>query len=186
MKVISLILLIFLSCVVLNAQDKKIIFDDRTVIDLSESQDEDPDCGESDSFTIRRGKAIKIINGNSFIFAVDNEFEKETYKVILAGIDISSNSSELKKLLKKMLIENLLNRNIMIVGNESKSGNKKIFGIVYPIDENKIFTPNRYFLKSGLAKYIEPPRKTVPNYTLCEYRKFAKQAKEAKLGIWAK
>ena len=183
MRLISATLLIFLSCANFYAQDKKESSVDETVIDFSTLQENnDPDCGESDSFTLRKGKVIKIINGNSFVFAVDDEFEKETYKVILAGIDVVSNSSALKKL----LIENLLNRKVMVIGEETKTGNKKILGIVYSLESNKLGSPNRCFLKNGLAKYIEPKRKLVPNYILCEYRKVAKQAKEAKLGIWAK
>lgn len=182
MKTLSISLMILLSCVSFYAQDKKESSADETVIDFSVLQNDDPDCGESNGFTVRKGKVTKIINGNSFIFAVDDEFEKETYQVILAGIDTSSNSSALKKL----LIENFLNQKVSVTGEESKEGSKKIIGIVNPYAPNKIGEPNLYFLKNGLAKYVEPKRKLVPNYILCRYRKIAKQAKEAKIGIWAK
>lgn len=177
MRFVLITFLTFLSCVSFFAQDKK----ESPVIDFSTLQDNtDPDCRESNNFGFREGKVIKIISGNSFLFAVDDEIEKETYKVVLAAIDAGSNSS----LLKKLLIENILNQKVLVIGDNS--GSRKILGAVYSTEPNKIGSPNRYFLKNGLAKYIEPKRRLVPNYILCEYRKFAKQAKEAGLGIWAK
>lgn len=169
-----------MSCVNFFAQDNKESSPNETIIDFSTLQNTDPDCGESNNFGFRKGKVIKIISANSFLFAVDDELETETYKVVLAGIDGRSNSS----VLKKLLVENLLSQNVTVIGD--KSGKRKILGAVFPYAPSKIGSPNLYFLKTGLAKYVDPKRKLVPNYILCEYRKIAKQAKESRLGIWAK
>ena len=182
MRIILVTFLIFLSCAIFFAQDKKETSDSESVIDFSLLSKNDGDCADSDNYGFRKGKVIKILNGNTFLFAVDNELEKETYKVILAGIDVTSNSS----MLKKLLIENLLNKNVTVTGNETKDGSKKIFGIVNPYAPNNLGEVNRYFLKNGMAKYKEPKRNRVPNYILCEYRKIGEQAKKEKLGIWAK
>lgn len=181
MRIISITLLIFLSCANFYAQDKQQVSND-TVIDFSSLSKSNSDCRDANNYGLRKGKVIEIINGNTFHLEVDDELEKETYKVILAGIDVASNSS----ILKNLLIENLLNKNVMVTGNRTKEGSKEIYGIVNPYAPNNLGEVNRYFLKNGLAKYIEPKRNLVPNYILFEYRKIAKQAKEAKLGIWAK
>lgn len=181
MRIILFALLIFLSCSNFYAQDKKEPSDNEFIIDFS---NDDPDCGESNNFGYRSGKITKIINGKTVLFSVNDDYESQTYKVILAGIDLSSNSSKLKKL----LIENLLNEDVVVIGNEFKDGSNKILGIIHTYESSaSIFgEANRYILENGLAKYIEPKKRLVPNYRLCEYRKIAKQAKEKKIGIWAK
>ncbi len=184
MKLISATLLIFLSCANFFAQDKKETSVDKTVIDFSTLQENNnPACRESGNFGFRKGKITKIINGKTVLFSVNDEYESQTYKVILAGISLSKSSSKLKKL----LIEKLLNEDVVVIGDEFNDGSNILLGIIHTYKSNAgIGGVNRYILTNGLAKYIKPKKHLVPNYMLCEYSEFEKQAKEKKIGIWAK
>ncbi len=178
MKIISITLLIFLSCASFFAQDKK---ESSVFLD-----DYDKDCGNpfvlSALYATRKGKVIKIINGNTILVAVSDEDNSELtvdFKVILAGVKASSKDSG------KLLNERVLNREVEIVGNLKIDSDRKLFGIVFVPE--RLADLNWYLLRYGFGKYEKPKYKSsVPAYTLCQYRKTEAKARQEKSGIWAK
>ena len=183
MRIILLILLILLPCVSFYSQDKK------ETVETDIELDYDKDCGNpfvrSTLYEIRKGKVIKIISGNKILVAVNdeggNEIETINFVVALAGVDTSSNSSEAKKI----LTEKALNQNVEVTGNVKNDGDRKLFAFVSVPERFADFS--WYFLKNGIGKYKKPKyKRSVPPYTLCQYRKTEAEAQKEKLGIWAK
>lgn len=155
-----------------------------TDLSMIEFEEYEPGCGDANNYGTRDGRVTKIISGNTFVLEVNDKYETETYQVEIAGVDVSSSSS----LVKRLLISNLLHQTVTVTGNEIRNSNKKIAGIVNMFaGSSSIFGEvNQYLLKNGLAKYKEPKRHRVPQWTICKYPNFEAQAKSAKIGIWEK
>lgn len=200
MKTISAIMLVFLSCVVLFAQDKKETTETKSSFDLNF----DDGCGnpmfESQIYGYRKGKVIKITNSNNLIVEVTNsnnvwndEHEEETddesklikpqmFEVSLVGIDSAIN----KKAIADFLKENLLNKQVTIVGNTKKKKGNKIQALVRFI-KDEFEEVSEYLLENGIARFKGfQLTNLVPIRTHCELERAETNAKKEKLGIWAK
>lgn len=181
MRIVSIALLIFLSCVIFYAQDKKEPTEQKSVvIDLNDLNFDDG-CGsplvESQTYGIWKGKVVKILSSNKIV--LDNNFT-----VLLLGIDNKVNQSQIKA----FLVKNVLNKEVFIQANLQKESNKKFGGVVQLlVDEEETDYLNEYLLENGLAKFKDfDSANLVPYYFPCRLQKAEKRAKEAKLGIWTK
>lgn len=185
MRIISITLLIFLSCVSFYAQDKK------DGINPGFSLDFDVGCGnpaeESQLYTNREGKITKILNSSNVIFEQlirDGNKEKGTFTVELIGIDSETNQTAIMNFLEKYV----LNQNVEIIGNLRKKSDKKFKGLIFVAsDDEDIDWINENLLEKGLAQYKSfESANLVPSSEPCQLQKAEERAKEAKLGIWAK
>jgi len=201
MKIISITLLIFLSCVNFFAQDRNESNETKSVA----SSDFDDGCGnpfvESQTYGYRKGKVIKITNSNNLIVEVtssnnvwDDKHENESgeesklvksqmFEVSLVGIDEATN----KKTIKDFLKENLLNKQVTIVGNTRKKKGNKIQALVKFTKDDEFEEISEYILENGIAKFKDfQLTNIVPMRTSCELERAETNAKKEKLGIWAK
>lgn len=185
MRIVSTVLIIFLSCAVLLAQDKKVTFDNGTVVDFSDTHEINPDCRDSDSYLMTDGIVRAIIEDGAFMFLDvevenDDENENETVRLKIAGV------KDFKPSVKDndFFAFNLLGQKVTIVGN--RFDDREFLGIVNTYAPNKIGEVNKYILKHGIGKYAEPEAHHVPNSIICGYPEIEAQAKAKKLGIWAK
>lgn len=201
MRTILLILLIFLSCANFYAQDKKESTETKPEIDINY----DDGCGnpfvESQTYGYRRGKVVKIKNANEIIVEItnsnnvwDDEHEEERgddskliksqlFNVSLVGIDETAN----KKAIITFLKENLLNKQVTIVGNTRKKNSKKIKALIRFTKDDEFEEVSEYLLENGMAKFKDfQLTNLVPMRTHCELERAEETAKKAKLGIWAK
>ena len=150
------------------------------------------ECGspfnESNS-TFRKGKVVKIINANTIIFLQEQKStfikglrdENKEYTVRLIGINPDINGEFLKEFLEK----NVLNKDGEITGDPKVESEESIFGILWWA--GGFGDLNRYLLKNGLADYLEPEfRPSGLLHSTCVLEQTTKEAKTAKLGIWAK
>jgi endonuclease YncB( thermonuclease family) len=177
------IFLTFLLCAnSLYGQDENDSFDITSGSILIEYEEE---CGspfeESQSYDLKRGKITRIVSGNRVIFeqTVENGKKAEPeFTVKLAGIKPESN----EKAVKTFLVENVLNKEIKIIGNTKKDSDKSFFGIIRGAGFADV---NRHLLENGIADFAEPGYfYSVSRYTLCVYRYVTNKAKKEKLGIW--
>ena len=201
MKMVSAILLVFLSCAVSFAQDKKETTETKSSFDLNF----DDGCGnpmvESQTYGYRKGKVIKITNSNNLIVEVtnsnnvwDDKHEEETndesklikpqmFEVSLVGIDTTRN----KKAIADFLKENLLNNQVTIVGNTRKKKSKKIQALIRFIKDDELEEVSEYLLENGIARFKDfQLTNLVPMRTHCELNRAETNAKKEKVGIWAK
>lgn len=150
------------------------------------------ECGspfnESNS-TSRKGKIVKIIDANTVVFLQKEkspsikggEDENKEYTVRLIGINPDVNEEFLREFLEK----NVLNKDGEITGDPKVESEEPIFGILWWA--GGFGDLNRYLLKNGLADYLEPEfRPSGLLYSTCVLEQTTKEAKTAKLGIWAK
>jgi endonuclease YncB( thermonuclease family) len=131
----------------------------------------------------RKGKITQIIDGNTVVFQPETKrgIKKiREFTVHLAGIDSSVN----EEFLRDFLLENVLNKKGEVSLNPQEDESER-FGIIWWAGGYGDL--NRYLLKNGLADFIQPERTPAGNYyTVCVYKQLAKEAKEKKVGIWAK
>lgn len=201
MRMILITLLIFLSCVSFYTQDKKESIKTKHEIDLNFNDG----CGnlsvESQTYGYRKGKVIKITYANNLIVEVtnsnnvwDDEHEEEIddelklikpqlFEVSLVGIDKNIN----KKAITSFLKENLLNKQVTIVGNTIKKNSKKIQALIRFTKDDEFEEVSEYLLENGIAKFKDfQLTNLVPMRTSCELARAEINAKNEKLGIWAK
>ncbi|MEO6050985.1 MAG: hypothetical protein ABIP78_06600 [Pyrinomonadaceae bacterium] len=187
MRKIYAALLIFLSCPSFYAQDK----------DISETRTPDifqlynDPCGnpaeESQLYDNRKGKVTKILSANKVLFeqvSVNGNKKKEMFAVKLVGIDLDKNKTALKNKLQDIL----LNQDVEIFGNLRKRTNKEFGGVIWYVGGTEdIPEVNIYLLEKGIAKYKPFESANLVSMVMpCRLQKAEHQAKEAKIGIWAK
>jgi hypothetical protein len=188
MRIILAVLFVFLSCAFLYAQDKNDSTETKSEFNLGF---DDP-CGspleESQTYAHRQGKIIKIIDSNKIIFEQNSVWghkDKEKFTLTIVGIDANQN----KKGIKDFLVKNVLNQSVLVVGNTKKDSDKK-FGAVITLfndEEEDIDELNIYLLEKGIAKYKPFESANLVSMVIpCRLQRAEVEAKEAKLGIWAK
>ena len=200
MRIITITLLVFLSCVSFYSQDKKGDTETKPEIDLNFNDG----CGnpfvESQTYGYRRGKVVKITNSNKLIVEVwnsnnvwDDEHEEsgdeskliksQMFEVSLVGINEATN----KKAITDFLKEKLLNKQVTIVGNTRKKNSNKIQALVQFTKDDKFEEISEYLLENGITKFKDfELTNLIPRRTSCELERAETNAKKAKLGIWAK
>lgn len=134
--------------------------------------------------TLRKGKIIKILDGNTVVFkqkTKNGKKEPGEFTVHLAGIDSSVN----EEFLRDFLVKNVLNKKGEVVLNHPREGEKEFFGTIWWA--GGFGDLNRYLLQNGFADFLQPGRTPVGSYyTVCSYKQLALKAKKEKIGIWAK
>lgn len=190
MKWLASIAMSFLCFVLIQAQDetkKRLPDKPKNLIPINEYEEE---CGnpfvESQTYTHRWGKVIKVLDGKTIVFEVTKvdgiEINKSIITVSLAGIDTSTNEEGAKK----FLLENLLNETVKVVGN---TGSPVFFAIVWGKlkASGNLIEVNLYLLEKGIAKFKAfTSDNLVPYRTPCVYQKVEEKARQEKIGIWEK
>lgn len=179
MKIISVILLIFLSCAILYAQDEK-----KSEKNVSGSFQITGECGDhllgrqGNFYESSDGKIIEIVDGNTVIFeSVNENGDKEEITVNLAGIEDSDSA-------KSFLEKNLLNKNVRVMGWISKEIGENRIAVIYN-KIGKLSEVNCFMITNGIAQYKKfKGNDIVPDYKNYYYAEAEEKAKEAKLGIW--
>ena len=163
----------------------------------------DDGCGnplaESQVYSFRNGKAIAITDDNKIIVKVNRgaSVRSEKYEnadeakrlqqpqlltVSLVGIDASVNQSEIKR----FLLDNVLDRDVTVIGNTRKDGDKNIDALVKLTSGDSRGEVSQLLLEQGIAKFKEFQLKNlVPTRTACELKRAEDKAKAEKTGIWA-
>ena len=102
--------------------------------------------------------------------------------VSLVGLDESVNRSEIRK----FLLDNVLERDVTVVGNTRRNGDKSLDALVKLTSGDIKGEVSQLLLENGIAKYKEfELTNIVPMRTGCEMKRAEAKAKDAKLGIWA-
>lgn len=174
MKYLFSVVFIFLFCAITHGQSFKYKYE--------------KECGSPFSsshayYGAREGKVISVINGNTVTFKQNErggKKEKRTLTLHLAGIDSTVNEDNLVK----FLTENVMNKKITVYGNAENDSDEHIFGILWGAGFADV---NQHLLENGMADYSRPAYfYSVSDHRLCVYQVLVKEAKVAKLGIWAK
>ncbi len=144
------------------------------------------ECGKAFSeneMISRKGKIIKVIDGNTIVFKQKTKSGKKDvreFTVHLAGIDSNLN----EEYLRDFLVKNVLNKKGEVVLNPQENENES-FGIIWWA--GGFGDLNGYLLINGLADFLQPKRTPSGSYrTVCVYKQLAEKAKLEKIGIWAK
>lgn len=190
MRIVSIALMIFMSCATFYAQDEKESKTDFSAL-LKSGVNFDDDCGnpavESQLYVNRKGKIVKIISANEVVFqqvSTESEKEKQKFTVELVGIDAGKYKNKSKEFLQKYV----LNQEVEIIGNIPKNSSRKFGGLIWLSNDNETVNElNEYLLENGIAKYKPfESANLVPYYIPCRLQKAEERAKKEKLGIWAK
>ena len=164
----------------------------------------DDGCGnplaETQAYSFRNGKAIVITDDNKIIVKVNRGSNVRSPKyenpdevkrlqqpqlltVSLVGIDETVSRSEIKR----FLLDNVLDRDVTVIGNTKKDGDKNIDALVNITIGDARSEVSQFLLEKGIAKYKEfQLTNLVPTRTACELRRAEEKAKTEKTGIWAK
>ena len=165
----------------------------------------DDGCGnaltDSQVYTYRNGRAIIITDDNKIIVkvlpgidAADKEYTKagketkkskpaQLFTISLVGIDETVNQSEVKR----FLLDNVLDREVTVIGNARKDDDKKVDALVRITSGEETGEVSRLLLEKGIAKFKEfQLTNLVPMRTACELKRAEEKAKTENLGLWAK
>lgn len=164
----------------------------------------DDGCGdplaETQAYSFRNGKVIVVTDDNKLIVKVvrsssnvkspkyENPDETKRLQqpqlltVSLVGLDETVNQSEIKR----FLLDNVLDRDVTVVGNTRKDGDKSIDALVKITSGDTRGEVSQLLLENGIAKFKEfQLTNLVPARTACELKRAEAKAQEAKSGIWA-
>lgn len=164
----------------------------------------DDGCGnplaESQTYRFRNGKALVITDDNKIIVKVSRggnvrsekyESVDETrrlqqpqlFTVALVGIDEAVNQAGIKK----FLLDNVLDRDVTVIGNTRKDGDKNLNALVKLTSGDLTGEISLLLLEQGIAKFKDfELTNLVPMRTACELLRAEEKAKTEKTGIWAK
>jgi len=203
-SVATIVIVVLFSCLLALAQESK----------QSEMKPISPfninfnsECGnpltESQLYSYRFGRVIRITDDNKIVVKVTNssndwnsehEYKSEDQKgqklvrprvftVSLVDIDHNVNVHAISAFLK----ENILNQEVTITGNLPKKDQKNLSGLIRFIKDNKFEEVSKYLLENGIAKFKSSDfTNLVPMGAVCELERAEAQAKQNKVGIWAK
>lgn len=164
----------------------------------------DDGCGnalaDTQVYIYRNGKAIIVTDDNKIIVKVlpaidasEKEYTKagketkkakapQLFTVSLVGIDESVNPSEVKR----FLLDNVLDRDVTVIGNTRKDGDKSIDALVKITSGEETGEVSQLLLEKGIAKFKEfQLPNLVPMRAGCELKRAEEKAKAEKAGIWA-
>ncbi len=185
MRLILATLLIFVSCVVIFAQDTKEneIKSELKILGYSQISSQ---CGdhllpsEGNIYPDSNGKIIQIVDGNTVIFeSVAENGEKEKMTFNIAGV---KNSNSAKVFLEKKL----LNKSVRVMGWFFREKGKDRVAVIYA-ETAELDEVGCFMIKNGIARHKKfEGNDIVPDYKNYYYNEAEEKAKEEKLGIWAK
>lgn len=164
----------------------------------------DDGCGnplaETQAYSFRNGKVIVVTDDNKLIVKVvrgDSKVRSQKYEnpdevkrlqqpqlftVSLVGLDESVNQPEIRK----FLLDNVLDRDVTVIGNARNDGDKSLDALVKITNGDTRGEVSQHLLEKGIAKFKEfQLTNLVPVRTACELRRAEEKAKTEKIGIWA-
>src|SRR5215213_5336602 len=161
----------------------------------------DDGCGdplaETQTYSFRNGKVIVITDDNKLVVKVvrssnvkSEKYEKpddtkrlqqpQLFTVSLVGIDEAVNQSEIKR----FLLDNVLDREVTVIGNTRKDNDKSIDALVKLTGGDLTGEVSRLLLEKGIAKFKEfQLTNLVPMRTACELKRAEDKAKTERTGI---
>lgn len=175
MRIISAILLVFVSCAVLFAQDTNVAENDSSALTETISP-----CGDTNEYQTVEG-IVKSFSDKNDLLYVEVEVENQRFEVKLAGIkDFAPSRKEMD-----ILAFYLLDRKVKITGNKV-DGDKDFTGIITVYGLKELLNINEYILENGIGKYQIPEPNRVPNSITCRFSELEARAKAKKIGVWVK